>query len=69
MEQTETERNHTERNRKNRAKTPKSTEQLKNGIKKKFFEKKKYFLIDFRLICGNGTIKTRKRNVSHGIIF
>jgi len=53
MEQTETERNHTERNGKNRTKTRKSTEQLKNGIKKKFFEKKKYFLIYFRLICGN----------------
>jgi len=31
--------------------------------------KKKYFLIYFRLKCGNGTIKTRKRNVPHGIIF
>jgi hypothetical protein len=35
----------------------------------KYFVKKNYFLIYFRLKCGNGTIKTRKLNVPHGIIF
>ena len=47
MEQMETERNHTERNGKNRAKTRKSTEQLKYGIKKEFFEKKNFFKFIF----------------------
>jgi len=50
MEQTETER------KKIRLKFS-STEQLKNGLEKKF-EKKKYFLIYFRLKCGNGTFRT-----------
>ena len=65
MEQTEMERNHTERKKIG----------LKQGnvifehgtIKKR--NKKKYFLIYFLLKCGNGTFKTRKWNVPHEIIF
>ncbi len=65
MEQTETEteRNHTERK--------KIGLKHGNGISEhgtiKKWNKKRFFLIYFRLKCG--TIKTRKRNVPHGIIF
>ncbi len=65
MEQTEMEWNHTERKKIG----------LKQGnvifehgkIKKR--NKKEYFLIYFRLKCGNGALKTQKWNVPHGIIF
>jgi hypothetical protein len=66
MEQTETERKKIGLKHGNRIFEHKT---IKKRNKKKNFEKKKYFLIYFRLKCGNGTIKTRKRNVPHGIIF
>jgi len=56
---------------KNRSKTRKRNLEhgtIKKRNKKITFLEKKFFLIYFRLKCGNGTIKTRKRKVPHGII-